>query len=62
MNQILDISDKMDASGHLHWKVPEGNWTILRIVNVNTGMRNRPAPPAGTGWECNKLSVEGSTV
>lgn len=62
MNQILDITDKMDASGQLHWKAPEGNWTILRIGNVNTGMRNGPAPPAGTGWECNKLSVEGSTV
>lgn len=62
MNQIQDLSGKMDASGCLHWKVPEGNWTILRIGNVNTGMRNGPAPPEGTGWECNKLSVEGSTV
>lgn len=62
MNQILDLSDKMDASGRLYWEAPEGNWTILRIGNVNTGMRNGPAPPEGTGWECNKLSVEGSTV
>lgn len=62
LDQILDLSDKMDASGRLNWEAPEGNWTILRIGNVNTGMRNGPAPPEGTGWECNKLSTEGSTV
>lgn len=58
--QIYDISDKMDKDGLLNWKAPsKGKWTILRIGHVNTGMRNSPAPPDGTGWECDKLSTSG---
>ncbi len=58
-SQILDISDKMDESGGLKWDAPAGRWTVLRIGNVNTGKKNAPAPPEGTGWECNKLSEIG---
>lgn len=57
--QILDISDKMDKSGNLKWDAPAGKWTILRIGHVNTGQKNAPAPPEGTGWECDKLSESG---
>lgn len=62
MKDIVDLTGKMDESGTLHWKFPKGNWTILRIGNVNTGMKNGPAPPEGTGWECDKLSAEASTI
>ncbi len=58
-NRVLDISDKMDKQGRLNWVAPSGKWTVLRIGHVNTGMRNGPAPPEGTGWECNKLSETG---
>lgn len=57
--RILDISDKMDQEGNLTWDAPAGRWTILRVGHVNTGQRNAPAPPEGTGWECNKLSESG---
>lgn len=57
--EILDISDRMDQNGNLDWKAPAGKWTILRIGHVNTGRRNSPAPPEGTGWEANKLSKSG---
>lgn len=58
-DDILDISDQMDKSGNLNWKAPQGKWTILRIGHVNTGRKNSPAPPEGTGWEANKLSKSG---
>ena len=58
-SQILDISEKMDETGQLKWDVPVGKWTVLRIGHVNTGQKNAPAPPEGTGWECNKLSEDG---
>lgn len=58
--KILDLSDKMRADGRLDWTAPYGNWTVLRIGHVNTGRQNGPAPKEGTGWECDKLSVEGS--
>ena len=57
---IVDLSDKMASDGTLDWKVPDGAWTILRIGHVNAGMKNGPAPPEGTGWECDKLSRAGS--
>ena len=60
--QIRDITQSMDAQGNLKWDAPSGKWTILRIGHVNTGMRNAPAPPEGTGWECNKLSEDGPNV
>ena len=53
--EVLDISDKMDAEGHLQWTAPQGQWTILRIGHVNTGRQNGPAPKEATGWEVNKL-------
>jgi hypothetical protein len=61
-NQILDISAMMDKEGRLNWTVPSGKWTILRIGHVNTGERNGPAPPEGTGWESNKLSESGTNT
>ncbi len=61
-DQILDISDKMDNEGTLNWIAPDGNWTILRVGHVNTGQRNSPAPPEGTGWECNKFSESGANA
>ncbi|HEY4381364.1 MAG TPA: glycosyl hydrolase [Acidobacteriaceae bacterium] len=53
---IVDLSSKMDADGTLHWDVPEGNWTILRMGYALTGARNRPSVPAGSGLEVDKLS------
>lgn len=58
--KILDITDKMDATGKLHWEAPMGQWTVLRFGHVNTGRRNAPAPPEATGWECDKLSPIGA--
>ncbi|MBR4756127.1 MAG: hypothetical protein IK076_04230, partial [Bacteroidales bacterium] len=64
---IIDITDRMDASGKLDWTAPEGDfpegkWTVLRIGHVNPGRRNSPAPPEATGWECSKLDPAGAEV
>ena len=47
------------ARGSWNGTCPKANWTILRIGHVNTGKKNGPAPPEGTGWECDKLSEKG---
>lgn len=60
--EVIDITTLMDEKGNLRWKAPKGEWTVLRVGHVNTGQRNSPAPPEGTGWECNKLSTEGSNT
>ena len=53
---IVDLTGKMDKDGTLHWDVPEGRWTILRMGYSLTGARNRPSVPAGSGLEVDKLS------
>ena len=58
--RLVDLTGKLDSSGNLHWQAPAGQWTVLRWGHVNTGARNGPAPPEGTGWECNKLSAAGA--
>ena len=44
--------------GRLIWDVPAGNWTILRFGHGPTGATNHPAPKAGLGMECDKMSKE----
>lgn len=58
--KIFDLTEQMEADGRLIWDAPEERvWTILRFGHVNEGKQNSPAPPEGTGWECDKLSTEG---
>jgi hypothetical protein len=57
-SEILNLTDKLDANGVLTCELPPGDWTILYFGMVTTGQRNRPAPPEGTGLECDKLSKE----
>ncbi|GAJ16236.1 unnamed protein product, partial [marine sediment metagenome] len=44
------------TDGSLQWDVPAGKWTILRMGYSLTGAKNRPATPAGLGYEVDKLS------
>ena len=55
MQQILDLTDRLDATGTLTWNVPEGDWTILRFAATSTGANTRPAPLPGVGLECSKM-------
>ena len=53
---IIVLSDKMDASGVLKTKLPKGNWTIMRFGFTASGATNEPASDAGTGLEIDKFS------
>lgn len=56
---IIDISRMMDQNGHLKWKAPQGNWTIIRFGHTFTGATNKPSTPESEGPECDKLSKTG---
>lgn len=56
LNSIIDLTEKMDASGRLRWNAPKGDWTIVRFGHAVCGLRNRPAPKEGRGNECDKMS------
>lgn len=60
LDSIIDISDRLRDDGTLQWTPPEGRWTVLRFGHVNTGVKNKPAPPEATGFECDKLSPAGA--
>jgi hypothetical protein len=55
-DQVVDLSRATDSEGRLHWDVPKGRWTVLRIGHTSTGKTNHPAPAEGLGLECDKLS------
>jgi hypothetical protein len=38
--KVINLTAKMDAAGHLHWQAPEGNWKIIRFMQVPTYARN----------------------
>ncbi len=57
-NDVIDISDKMDANGNLNWEAPQGNWTIQRFGMTPTGTKNSPSAPQGKGYEVDKANKE----
>lgn len=54
--EVIDLTDRLRPDGTLEWEVPAGDWTVLRLGYSLTGAKNRPATPAGSGWEADKLS------
>src|SRR5665213_2930047 len=56
-NQILDLTKQLQPDGTLNWKVPPGNWTVMRFGIRNNGAVTRPAPIQGLGFECDKFDT-----
>lgn len=55
---VLDITDKMDASGRLVWDAPPGDWTVLRIGYCANGrLVSWSGTEAGRGPEVDKLAA-----
>lgn len=55
--EIQNVTASMRSDGTLEWKVPAGEWTIMRIGARSTGSHNHPAPPEGTGPEVDKMDA-----
>ncbi|MDN3548415.1 glycosyl hydrolase [Mucilaginibacter aquaedulcis] len=60
-NNIINLTDKIDTQGKLHWDVPPGRWTILRIGHTSTGHTNATGG-AGSGLECDKFNPEAARI
>lgn len=54
-SRTVDLTPLLKPDGSIQWKIPKGNWTIMRFVARSTGQTTRPAPQAGHGFECNKF-------
>jgi hypothetical protein len=46
----VDVTEAVNREGVLHWNAPEGRWTILRYVVMNTGERLKVPSPDSDGW------------
>jgi len=57
-DQVIDLSEYMNADGLLEWEAPAGEWTILRMGYQPTGRGNHPASHGGKGLEIDKLSAK----
>lgn len=55
LDSIVDVSAQMDSTGRLNWRVPPGDWTILRFGHTSTGQNTGPAGPGADGLECDKF-------
>ncbi len=51
-SKIVDLSGKMDEQGKLEWKVPAGEWVVLRIGYTCTGSH---VSTSSGGWQGNVL-------
>ncbi|UOQ96730.1 DNA-binding protein [Hymenobacter sp. 5317J-9] len=57
LGRVLNLTDKLDASGRLTWQAPAGRWTILRMGHTSTGQINTTGG-GGRGLECDKFNPE----
>lgn len=55
LTSIIDVSDKLDSLGNLHWKPNSGNWVIVRIGHTSTGQTNATGG-AARGLEADKFN------
>ncbi|MBQ9874288.1 MAG: hypothetical protein IJM30_07475 [Thermoguttaceae bacterium] len=58
-DSIVDVTDRMDASGRFRWNAPEGDWIVVRLGRRITGQTTRPAPEAALGLESDKFESTG---
>ncbi len=56
--QVIDLTKYLSADETLNWKIPPGNWIIVRYCMVPTGVTNSPASPEGRGFEVDKMNKE----
>lgn len=53
---INNITRYVSADGTLDWTVPAGDWVIMQMGMIPTGVTNAPATPEATGPEVDKMS------
>ncbi len=54
-DQVLDLSQKMDSSGHLLWEAPAGRWEVIRFGYTITGAHVSTHSEGGGGYAIDYL-------
>ena len=55
LEDVEDVTSKLNADGTLNWTAPAGNSKIVRLGYSLLGITNHPATPEATGPEVDKL-------
>jgi hypothetical protein len=60
VDDVIEITQLMDADGTLRWNAPAGRWTIYRYGYAPTMAHPHPLPDdiIGRAWEVDKMSRE----
>lgn len=58
LNDVTDITDKVDNDGNINWQVPEGNYIIMRFGYTGTGIKVSTHSPGGGGLAIDYMSKE----
>ncbi len=61
MENMINLTARMDKKGRLNWNVPAGKWTILRMGHTSTGKTNYIGGK-GVGLECDKFNPKAAEV
>ncbi|MBO9593220.1 MAG: glycosyl transferase family 2 [Niabella sp.] len=59
LTDVIDLTDKMDATGRLRWDVPPGTWTIVRTGHRMTGSKLMIAQPEADGLSIDWFDKKG---
>ena len=59
LDDVLDISGKMNDAGEILEALPAGNWTLIRFGMTCKRMNTHPTPVSAAGHECDRLSKRG---
>lgn len=57
VDDVVVLTDHVDADGRLQWEAPPGNWMVYRFGWSLTGKKNGPASPEATGLEVDKMDA-----
>ncbi|MDR1859460.1 MAG: hypothetical protein LBR06_00870 [Bacteroidales bacterium] len=57
LQDVVDVSGKIDSAGHLSWDAPEGKWLVMRFGYTGTGARVSTHSPGGGGLAIDYMSA-----
>jgi hypothetical protein len=60
LEEVVDLTEKMDSDGTLRWNAPKGDWLVCRLGHAPIGTGTHPVPDEllGKSLEADKLSAE----
>lgn len=58
IEQVIDLSRRLQPNGQLDWEVPAGEWIVYRFGHTTMGKLLQPGQWNAIGLECDKMSRE----